>query len=122
MKLSTLFSGLAYVAGQTNTCMDVTSKIKETNSWKDCRDCFNLRMNFNLGDTVDTWRGHVYIAFSEETTLLRIAGPGLSVEYDGRDGEDWRYKVSFVDGHSFGNGQIDVNAGIYSYSVIVTEN
>jgi len=30
------------------TCRDVVSRVTKTNSWT-CRDCFNIRVNFQLG-------------------------------------------------------------------------
>lgn len=122
MKLFSIFSGLSLVAATERTdalsaiggaCKEITSKIDRTNEWKDCRDCFNLRINFNLGDMINSWTGHVYLSFTEETSLVKIAGAGASVVFDGKDHNDnFRYKVSFLEGHEFGDGRIDVNAGM----------
>jgi len=98
------------VAPFENTCRDVTTGITRTNSWT-CRDCYNLRVNFNLESFADNWIPHVYISFSEETAVVKVAGPAAAIDYEGLDRNgDHMYKVTFLAGHEFGDNRIDFNA------------
>lgn len=60
------------------------------------------------------WYPHIFISFTEETTVMKVAGPGASIEYEGLDfNGNYRYKMNFLPGHEFGDGQVDVNAGLF---------
>jgi len=113
MKLFEGVLALAAVEAQVawnGACTEVTTFVERTNTW-DCRDCFNLRVNFNLDHLISSWNGVVYMSFTEETSLVKIAGPGEAVEFANLDENDNHlYEMTFEDGHEYGDGRIDVNA------------
>ena len=52
------------------------------------------------------------MSFTEETSVVKFAGPVVSIDFDGHDDNgNYRYKVSFIPGHEFGDNRIDFNAG-----------
>jgi hypothetical protein len=115
MKIFSLFAFAAAVLADepfSKACRDVTNRVSRTNSWT-CRDCFNLRVNVNLNNVRNAfnWDGFVYLSFTEETSVVKFAGPVVSIDFDGNDDNgNFRYKVSFIPGHEFGDNRIDFNA------------
>ena len=96
-------------------CTDVTSGVTRTNDWPTCRACFNLRVEFNVREQFNgaAWDSgdSIYLAFEEEVKFHKAAGPVKSVDKIAKIDGGFTYKVNFIDGHEFGDGRIDFNAG-----------
>jgi len=85
-----------------------------------CRDCFNIRVNFPLEKLEKTWNRKVFLSFTDKTTVVKVAGPATTIEFDGRDfNGNYRYVVSFQEGHEFGDNRVDINAG--KFEMILTK-
>lgn len=117
MKLFGIFAFISAVLANdvpfSKACRDITQRVTRTNSWT-CRDCFNLRINVNLNNvrSAFNWDGHVYLQFTEETSVIKFAGPVSAIDFDGIDENSghYRYKVTFLPNHEFGDNRIDFNA------------
>jgi len=71
----------------------------------------NVRNAFN-------WNKSLYLSFISEIAVVKFAGPAKSIEFDGRDfNGNYRYIVSFISGHEFGDRRIDFNAGLFQHFV-----
>ncbi|CBY37948.1 unnamed protein product [Oikopleura dioica] len=76
-------------AGKPNFCKDVLTYTTRTNAWT-CKDCFNIRVEINLnaiGAVGDHWdnRDHVFLAFDNDVSFIKVAGPGDNVVQLDRD-------------------------------------
>jgi len=96
-------------------CTEVTQWTTETNSWV-CRNCFNLRVNFNLkwAGAVGHWwdnRDSIYFAFKKPVSVIKAAGPALKpVALDQQDEDgNYLYRMDFNNQAQFGDGRIDIN-------------
>lgn len=90
-------------------CREVTNDVTLTNRWT-CRDCFNLRVNFNLKQYRDNWGNKMYMTFTNNITVVKFAGPMQSMVLDRQmDNGHFKFDLSFGN-HEFGDGQIDFNA------------
>ena len=97
-------------------CAVVTHHITKTNSWV-CKNCFNLRVNFNLnwlgavGNAFDN-TDSVYLAFAGPVSFVKSAGPTNDVKAIGQDEHgSFVYEVGFNDQAQFGDRRIDFNIG-----------
>ena len=52
-------------------CTDVTMYHKRTNSWV-CKDCFNIRIEFNLKAVGHWWdnRDYIWVAFKQPVSVI----------------------------------------------------
>ena len=89
------------------TCYDVATTV--TNSWT-CRNCFNLFVSIDMTNIISQaeWDRQIYITFEGQPELIKFAGPVTAI--DPQFGSTNVYKVSFRDGHEFGDGKITFNA------------
>lgn len=105
----------ACVEGENYACDVVPSAVTFENSWS-CRNCFRVRIQLDLaqvpaGTLFNTNEDDkLYIAFNEPLTFLKIGGPAEDVEFVREHEGKFYYWITFEDGYSFGNNQIDVNA------------
>ena len=93
------------------SCRDVTRNLKQTNN-STCRDCFNLKTNFHLEKYKHNCESKMYMTFSNNVLVEKIASPVESIVSVGEmDNGDFKFNVSF-DGQVFGDGRINFNAGL----------
>merc|ERR1712110_799528 len=91
-------------------CMDITDEVTKTSSWE-CRDCFNMRINFKLRHLHKRWNRKVYLSFTGKNPALKVAGPASDVIENGRDfNGNHQYAVRFPASHEFGDKRVDINA------------
>ncbi|CAG5078601.1 Oidioi.mRNA.OKI2018_I69.PAR.g9031.t1.cds [Oikopleura dioica] len=100
--------------GKPNFCKDVLTYTTRTNSWT-CKDCFNIRVEVNLnaiGAVGDYWdnRDHVFLAFDNDVSFIKVAGPGDNVvQLDRDDDGNQVWRVDFQSTFNPGDRRIDIN-------------
>ena len=57
------------------------------------------------------WDRQIYITFQGQPELIKFAGPVIAI--DPQFGSTNVYKVSFLNGHEFGDGKITFNAEFF---------
>lgn len=103
-----------YAENKPGFCTDVTHHVTRTNSWV-CRNCFNLRVEFNLGwlGPVGRWFDHrdfVWLAFKQRVSVIKWAGPADILEPDGKDSDgNYIYKLGFNPNFNPGDRRVDIN-------------
>ncbi|CBY24942.1 unnamed protein product [Oikopleura dioica] len=101
-------------AGKPNFCKDVLTYTTRTNAWT-CKDCFNIRVEINLnaiGAVGDHWdnRDHVFLAFDNDVSFIKVAGPGDNVvQLDRDDDGNQVWRVDFQNTFVPGDRRIDIN-------------
>ena len=94
------------------SCTSFRVQVTNTNQWT-CRSCFNLFIELDLGviESGRKWDRKVSLSFTDEPTVLKFAGPVVSIDRTDVVNGNYIFTVAFKDDHEFGNGQVSFNAG-----------